>query len=531
MSLRFSDPFATDRRRRFWRGGTLLALTAVAMRLSSLAFQVYLTRQLGGEGMGLLTLVLSIYGFAVTFATSGIHLSATRMAAGALGRGSDRELRQAMRRCNLYALGFGCAAMGLLFWLAPLLAGKLLHDESLALPLRILSPALPCIALSASLNGYFTAVRRVHKSALKTLFEQGTKILLTVLGLRLLLPRGTGWACAAVVGGSSLAEVLSFLLSFLLYRRDLRRQIGHGGSPAVGLWRELCRIALPVAFTAYVRSGLLTVEHLLIPRGLIAYGIDRSTALAEYGCVQSMALPVALFPLGVLASFTGLLVPEFSEAQARGDRAAVDRLACRSLSLTLRCATLTAVLLSVFALPLGEALFPGSRAGKFILGLAPLIPVMYFDTAVDAVLKGLGEQVYSMKVNILDAAVSTLLVATVLPLTGIAGYLPIIWATEWLNMGLSLRRVRKITELHLDLRSSFLRPLLSGCAACLAAKLCCDFLPFPQIFRLVFGITSAAALCVFGLLCSGKRGCRSRAALSNSGFLGEKSCNLRESVL
>lgn len=160
MSGRFFRLSFTDRQRRFWRGGALLALTSVAMRMVSLAFNVYLTDRLGGEGMGLITLVLSVYGFAVTFATSGIQLSATRMVAAAIGRGSDREIRQAMRRCNLYALAFGTVGAVLLCGFAPLLAERLLKDASLALSLRILSPALPCIALSASLTGYFTADRK-----------------------------------------------------------------------------------------------------------------------------------------------------------------------------------------------------------------------------------------------------------------------------------------------------------------------------------------------------------------------------------
>lgn len=519
MSGRFFRLSFTDRQRRFWRGGALLALTAVAMRMVSLAFNVYLTDRLGGEGMGLITLVLSVYGFAVTFATSGIQLSATRMVAAAIGRGSDREIRQAMRRCNLYALAFGTVGAVLLCGFAPLLAERLLKDASLALSLRILSPALPCIALSASLTGYFTAVRRVRKAAAKTVFEQGVKIALTVLGLRLLLPRGTGYSCLAVVGGSSLAELLSFFLAWILYRRDLRA-VGRGGVPASGLFRELCRIALPVAFTAYVRSGLLTAEHLLIPRGLTAHGASRVAALTDYGCIQSMALPVVLFPLGILGAFTGLLIPELSEAAARKDPAAVDSLSGRALSLTLRCACCWTALLTVFALPLGEALFPGSRAGRFILALAPLIPVMYFDTAVDAVLKGLGEQVYSMKVNILDAAVSTLLVAAVLPLTGIAGYLPIIWVTEWLNMGLSYRRAAKIARFRLALRRDLFRPLLFAFAAALAGRLTAGALPLPPVPKLALGLFLGGGLCLLGLLRPVK-----------SGILAGEGCNLGKSVV
>ena len=45
-------------------------------------------------------------------------------------------------------------------------------------------------------------------------------------------------------------------------------------------------------------------------------------------------------------------------------------------------------------------IYPGTDAGRYIRLLAPLIPVMYIDTTVDSMLKGLGEQLYCMTVSI-----------------------------------------------------------------------------------------------------------------------------------
>ena len=47
---------------------------------------------------------------------------------------------------------------------------------------------------------------------------------------------------------------------------------------------------------------------------------------------------------------------------------------------------------------------------------------MYLDTATDAMMKGLGEQVYSMKINVADAAISVLLIALLIPHFGIGGF-------------------------------------------------------------------------------------------------------------
>jgi len=66
--------------------------------------------------------------------------------------------------------------------------------------------------------------------------------------------------------------------------------------------------------------------------------------------------------------------------------------------------------------------------------------VMYLDIGTDCALNGLGEQVYSMKVNILDAAVSALLVWLLVPGLGITGYTATIYIAELLNFALSVAR-------------------------------------------------------------------------------------------
>ena len=91
----------------------------------------------------------------------------------------------------------------------------------------------------------------------------------------------------------------------------------------------------------------------------------------------------------------------------------------------------TAILFSIgcagimifFSFEIGNVIYPQTDAGLYIKMIAPLIPIMYIDTSVDAILKGLGEQVYSMGVNIVDSLLSVILVIILLPRYGIMGYI------------------------------------------------------------------------------------------------------------
>jgi len=95
---------------------------------------------------------------------------------------------------------------------------------------------------------------------------------------------------------------------------------------------------------------------------------------------------------------------------------------------------------------------------------------MYLDTAVDALLKGLGEQVYIMKVNMADSACGLLLVLLLTPVLGIYGYILCIWICETGNLWASIARLSKITGLSIrNAAAQYIAPI----CACLISGLFC----------------------------------------------------------
>lgn len=433
-----------NRLKRFMFNGALLSLVAIAMRLAGMLLNVFVTRRLGAEGMGLLSLINSVFGFAVTFSVGGINLAATRLCAQALSRESKSELRSALKALTVYALILGFGAAFFLFFFSDWLAQRLPGSPDVGLCLRLLAFPMPIFSLSAVINGYFTAVRRAWKGAVASVAEQAVKMAVVFWLFGTFTPEGNVQACLFVILGTVSAELASGLLSYCLYRRDLHRVKGQSsGEP--GAAARMLSVALPVALSSYIRSGLVTVEHLLIPRGLAAHGADTAAALATYGVVQGMVFPVIFFPTSLLYAFTGLIIPEMTLAKEQRMQAQVRRIANKVLHLTGLFAILCAGLLFVFADDLGMALYRNARAGYYIRVMAPLIPVMYLDSATDALLKGLGEQVYTMKVNVADAFLSLLLVTLLVPKIGIWGYIAVVYSSEIVNLGFSLLRLYRVT--------------------------------------------------------------------------------------
>ena len=175
-----------------------MSVVAICMRTASVWFSIFLSKKLGEDGVGLYTLIMSVSGFAVTFATSAVGFAATRLVSEALGRSQGSSIRICMKKCICYALFFGFSASFLLFLPSEYIGRVLLGDQRCVQPLRLLAVSLPAIALSSCLNGYFTAVRRVSKSAFSGIVEQMTRIFATMGLITLFIPSDIEKACSLV---------------------------------------------------------------------------------------------------------------------------------------------------------------------------------------------------------------------------------------------------------------------------------------------------------------------------------------------
>ena len=467
--------------------GLILSAAAILIRTVGVGFNVYVTSKVGAEGMGLLGLTSTVYGFAITLATSGINLAVVRLVSNALPYGneeyfdreSDRHVRRIMKSALFYCLFFSVLASLLLFFGARAIGAYALGDKRTIPSLKLLAFTLVPISVSSALNGYFHAVRRVYKSVIVQICEQGAKITVVSALLVLIAPRGLEYACIAVVAGGAISEAICVTVGASLYffdrkihrhqkfklvesKRNLSKKQGDVSVFDIGGVSKGCfikvekaskptkepsvmSIAFPVAVSAYVRSALLTIEHLAIPWGLRKSGESRECALASYGILHGMVFPLLLFPSAIIGSFSSLLVPELSSALEKNDRRRIEHIVSRVFYFALLFAIGVSGIFVCFSGELGLLIYKSKEASRYIKLLSPLIPLMYLDTAVDSMLKGLGEQLYTMRVNIADSLISVLLVVTLLPSMGIEGYVVVIFVMELFNTSLSIIKLLSIT--------------------------------------------------------------------------------------
>ena len=433
------------------------------MRTVGVSFSVYISNKIGAEAVGVFGLIMSVYMFAVTFATSGINITCVRIVSEELAYCNMGNIKKVVKQCSIFSLFLGITACIILFICAPYISSTLLHNKVSPIPLYILAISLPTNSICACLNGYFSAVRKVTKTASTQILEQFVKIALTAFFINIFLPSGIDFACLSLVLGSTISEILSFLYLYILYTFEKHKYISKPTSRK-DFSRQILRISAPMAFTSYIRSGLSTLKQVIIPLRLEKYGISCERALSQYGIINGMVMPIILFPSVLINSFSSLLIPEFSELNTRNSSNRINNILPKIFKVTLLFSICIIGIFWCFSDELSLAIYNNIEISKFIKILCPLIAFMYLDTIVDSILKALDKQVSVMGINILDLFVSIAFIYFLLPIYGILGYITVIFISEILNSTVSLRELLKISNFKIDYINWIIKPTLSAIA-------------------------------------------------------------------
>ena len=136
----------------------------------------------------------------------------------------------------------------------------------------------------------------------------------------------------------------------------------------------------------------------------------------------------------------------------------------------------------------------------------PLVPAMYVESMVDGILKGLNQQVSTLKYSVIDSGVRLLLIVTLVPRHGMAGFLFVMTVSNVLVAVLNLQRLLTVTDMHVAWRQWVIAPLLAVGVATAGARQMQNIAPlatWPPIFSMGAGALVLCGLYVLLLFAAG----------------------------
>ena len=419
-----------------------LLLTGVnlLLRLVGTSFQVYLSSRIGAEGIGLLQLVMSVGAMALVAGMAGIRTATMYLTAEEIGKKHPQNLTWVLSGCLLYSIICSTAIAAAIAFFAPMIARDWIGNLQTVPSLRLFAAFLPLNCLTGVMVGYFTGANRIGTLAVIEVVEQLCSMVCTVLLLTLWAGHDAARSCQAVILGSGMGACLT--LGSLVILRILEKA---KPSAPIPVRNRLAQAAIPLALADDLRTGITTVENLMVPKRLALYP-GAISPLAAFGTVCGMVFPILTFPMAFLFGLTELLIPELARCNAAGSRQRISHLVQKSLRTALLYGTLCGGILFLCANELCMALYKSEAAGRYLRWFSVLAVMLYCDGVTDAMIKGLGEQKASVRYNILTNSMDVAFLYMLLPRYGIVGYFISFTVTHIINFFLSIRRLLRITK-------------------------------------------------------------------------------------
>lgn len=416
--------------------GIVLTMTAFIMKSIGMVFNLYVSNKIGSEAIGVFSLIMSVYMFAITLATSGLSLACTCIVSEQFAQNNFLNGLKAVKSCLLFALLLGLGSSFLVLLFSHVIAQNWLKSMISNVPLYLISIGLPFISISSVMNGYFSAMRKAYKTAFSQIFELVIKIMVSILLLNFYPNRDVETVCICLLLADVISEICSCCFLFSLYKIDkliyCKRSITD-----ITFKKKILKITFPVSITSYIRSGLSTLKQFIIPGRLVLFGLPYSLALSEYGKINGMTMGILLFPNVFITSFSNLLIPEFSSLMAKQYKKRILEVCQKVFFVTSLFSISISIIFFFFANEISLMVFHNLECGKYIKILSPLILFMYLDNIIDSMLKGLNKQFGVMICNILDLALTIGILYYLLPSFGITGYLLSIIISEVFNFCIS----------------------------------------------------------------------------------------------
>ncbi|GHU75447.1 polysaccharide biosynthesis protein [Clostridia bacterium] len=456
----------------------ILTAAGLITRVMGFVYRIYLSNAAGADGMGLYQMILPVYTLAWSIAASGFTTTISKIAAEDAARKEYRNARRMFYVCVTLSAVLGFLLCGALYFGAEFVAANFFKDERVVLPLKILSAAFPFMAAGSCVRGYFFGMQESRVPAVNQVLEQAVRMAVIYLLAGYFIPRGLAYTCALCVLGIVAEEIFSFVYIAICYKVKFGKTI-KDKQAKLRSYRETLRIvgrsAIPLGASRIVSSLLGAVENVLLPAKLAVYA--GAGALASFGQMSGMAMPLIYFPSAFLISLSLSLVPVISESVAVKNRAKTEYTVARTVMFALILGIGCSALFMVFCRELGSVIY-NQDISQTLFTLGMLCPFLYVQMSVSGVLNGLGEQAFIFRSNLLSSAINIGFIYFLVPLRGMNGFVFGWFTTLLILVCLSLEKLRKTASLRLDVLNWVAKPLM----AAFAAALCLRVLIMPSLF-------------------------------------------------
>lgn len=421
----------------------VLTIMQLFLDSAALLLNVFITKQLGASAIGILTLTGSFLGLAGILSNGNAFLCTSRLISEELGKpGGDpnRILMHGIKLCLMLSL----TVSAVVFLFADMISDKFFSGADMTTAIRIMPAALISGAIASCIKGYFNADRRASIPAVCDVLEFIIKSGYIVTVTLMTSEPSEARVCGIMIGGIIAGNLFSLVFLLTAFAKLHRKNHGRGSISFL----KYISFALPIMGGSILTSALSSANDALIPVCLRQNGDSVKEALSSFGIFEAIVIPTLFFPSVVLCSMSGIIVSESARAAASRNKERIRSISERLIKWTLVYAIFAASVLMRFGRPIGELLGGGEEAGHLIVMISPVIPFIYMEIVLEAMIKGMGLQAFSSLNYLAEYAIRITIVLIFVPKFGLYGVAASYYTSNVFGNCSRFIKILRVTGVH-----------------------------------------------------------------------------------
>ena len=424
-------------RNNFFRGTLILTAAGMVVKVIGSLNWIFLSRVLGGEGIGIYQMAFPLYLLALSVSSAGIPVAISIITAEKIALrdygGAKRVFWLSMG--VLFCTGLLLSLL-LYFGAGWLIESRIIRDERAYYSLLALAPAIFFVTILSSFRGYFQGWQIMMPTAVSQIVEQLFRVGAMLLFASMLLPQGLEFAAAGASLGAGAGAVAALgVLIYYYFRLQANNQIktisataANVKESAASIIRRVIKLALPVSLSSILLPLVANLDLMIVPLRLEAAGYSVGQATELFGYLTGMSVPLVNLATLLTAALATSLVPAISQAFALKDKEQVYYRTAGAMRLANIATIPFSVMLWFLAKPVVTIVYHAPGASEATQVMAAGIFLLGLHQVTTGVLQGLGRTTIPVINMGLSAIIKVILnwVLTAIPTLGIQGAA---WAT------------------------------------------------------------------------------------------------------
>lgn len=383
----------------FMKNVVILIFSQLLIKVLGLVYKLVITNipGFGDTGLGYYSAGYQIYALLLTLSSIGIPSVISKLVSERIAIGDTKGANRIFKVAFKFFTTIGFILSIGLFFGADIIANNILNVPDVAYVMKVLSPAIVFVAMSAVLRGYFSGQQNMKPTSVSQTLEQFLNCVLSITFVYACIGKDTYIMAAAGNLSTTCAIVITFIYLIMYFKKNKLDTSDSIISPEKKktnkeLLKTILGISIPITVSSLISviSGVIdtaTVSNCMqiAYSGAVASKEElEQIAMSATGILSKVDTLVS-FPLAINLAFSTALTPAISETLAKKDKRTASRRLSFSFFASLIIILPSAVGFIVLSEPILKMLYPTASDGAGVFMIASVSMIL---TALSQTLTG-----------------------------------------------------------------------------------------------------------------------------------------------